>query len=51
MTLPPGQLLRIDAERIAYTEHCMRKHGYAPRQIRERDSELARAVPGRNSPI
>lgn len=50
-TPPPGQLLRIDAERIAYTEHFMRKEGYAPRQIWERDSDVARVVPGKNSPI
>lgn len=50
-TPPPGQLLRIDAERIAFTEHYMRKHGYAPRQIWERDSEAAQVVPGGNSPI
>ena len=49
-TPPPGQLLRIDAERIAYTEHFLRKQGYAPRQIWRRDVDV-QVVPGRNSPI
>lgn len=33
---PQGQLLRIDADRVVYTEHLLRKHGYAPRQIWDR---------------
>ncbi len=38
LTGPPnGQLLKVDPERIIYTEHYMRKHGYAPRQIWRRD--------------
>jgi hypothetical protein len=45
---PRGQLLRIDAERIVYTEHLMRKEGYAPRQIWTREGEAPRVVPGRN---
>lgn len=49
-TPPPGQLLRIDAERIVYTEHFLRKRGYAPRQIWRRDADVE-VVPGANSPI
>jgi Pyridoxamine 5'-phosphate oxidase len=45
---PRGQLLRIDPERIVYTEHLMRKEGYAPRQIWLRDAETTQVVPGRN---
>lgn len=45
---PRGQLLRIDAERIVYSEHLMRKEGYAPRQIWLRDSETTQVVPGKN---
>ena len=33
MKPPRGQLLRIDPDRIVYTEHFMRTEGYAPRQI------------------
>lgn len=47
---PPGQLLRIDAERVVYTEHFLRKQGYAPRQIWRRDVDV-QVVPGRNSAI
>ncbi len=47
---PPeqGQLARIDAERMVYTEHLMRKHGYAPRQIWRRDQSETDVVPGGN---
>lgn len=45
---PRGQLLRLDAERIVYTEHLMRKYGYAPRQIWLRDSDTTAVVPGGN---
>ena len=30
---PPGILARLDPERIVYSEHLLRKEGYAPRQI------------------
>lgn len=50
-TSPPrGQLLRIDPDRIVYTEHFMRKEGYAPRQIWEPGAEGAKVVPGGNVP-
>ncbi len=45
---PPGQLLRIDPERVVYSEHLLRKEGYAPRQIWLRDSDSPHVVPGRN---
>ena len=45
---PNGQLLRIEPERIVYSEHLMRKEGYAPRQIWLRDSESPEVFPGRN---
>ena len=45
---PQGQLLRIDPQRIVYSEHLMRKDGYAPRQIwREGEAETT-VVPGGN---
>jgi general stress protein 26 len=45
---PRGQLARIDPERIVYTEHLMRKEGYAPRQIwTPGDAEL-KVIPGGN---
>ncbi len=46
--VPRGQLARIDAERIVYTEHLMRKEGYAPRQIWRKGEAEARVVPGGN---
>jgi general stress protein 26 len=30
---PKGLLMRLDPERIVYTEHYLRRDGYAPRQI------------------
>lgn len=30
---PRGLLMRLDPERIVYTEHFLRKEGFAPRQI------------------
>jgi hypothetical protein len=30
---PKGLLMRLDPERVVYTEHFLRKRGYAPRQI------------------
>lgn len=48
---PRGQLLRIDPERIVYSEHFMRKEGYAPRQIWTPGATVAQVVPGHNAPI
>jgi len=45
---PRGQLARIDAERIVYTEHLMRKEGYAPRQIWTAGDDELQVVPGGN---
>ena len=45
---PQGQLARIDAERIVYSEHLMRKEGYAPRQIWTAGQEELQVVPGGN---
>ena len=45
---PRGQLLRIDPDRIVYTEHLMRKEGYAPRQIWTPHGDMPQVVPGRN---
>jgi hypothetical protein len=35
---PRGQLMRLDPERIVYTEHFLRRDGYGPRQIWTRDT-------------
>jgi nitroimidazol reductase NimA-like FMN-containing flavoprotein (pyridoxamine 5'-phosphate oxidase superfamily) len=45
---PQGQLMRMDPDRIVYSEHLMRKQGYAPRQIWLRDSDENLVIPGRN---
>jgi len=45
---PQGQLCRIVPDRIVYTEHLMRKEGYAPRQIWTPDSDELQVVPGAN---
>jgi len=45
---PQGQLMRMDPERIVYTEHMLRKEGYAPRQIWLKDAEESQVVPGGN---
>lgn len=45
--LPPGQLLRIDPVRIVYTEHMLRKEGYAPRQIWHRDEKDVQVKQGK----
>jgi nitroimidazol reductase NimA-like FMN-containing flavoprotein (pyridoxamine 5'-phosphate oxidase superfamily) len=45
---PQGQLCRIVPDRIVYTEHMMRKEGYAPRQIWTPDATEAQVVPGGN---
>ena len=29
---PPGQLLKLEPDRVVYTEHWLRRSGYAPRQ-------------------
>lgn len=47
-TPPQGQLARIDADRIVYSEHLMRKEGYAPRQIWVKDQAELQVVPGSN---
>jgi hypothetical protein len=38
----------MDPDRIVYSEHLMRKQGYAPRQIWLRDSDENLVIPGRN---
>jgi general stress protein 26 len=45
---PRGQIARIDPNRIVYTEHLMRKEGYAPRQIWRKGETETRVVPGGN---
>ena len=45
---PRGQLARIDPDRIVYTEHLMRKEGYAPRQIWRAGEAETQVVPGGN---
>jgi general stress protein 26 len=45
---PRGQLARIEPERIVYTEHLMRKEGYAPRQIWTPGDDELQVVPGGN---
>ena len=45
---PQGQLARSTPERIVYSEHLMRKEGYAPRQIWLPDAEETQVVPGGN---
>ena len=45
---PQGQLLRIDPDRIVFSEHLARKEGYAPRQIWLRDQDELQVVPGKN---
>ncbi|HJP03992.1 MAG: pyridoxamine 5'-phosphate oxidase [Chromatiales bacterium] len=45
---PQGQLARIDPDRIVYSEHLMRKEGYAPRQIWTADDAELKVVPGAN---
>jgi hypothetical protein len=34
---PAGPLIAVDAERIVYTEHWLRRDGYAPRQFWQRE--------------
>lgn len=36
-TPPRGQLMKLNPERIVYTEHFLRRDGYAPRQIWRQD--------------
>jgi general stress protein 26 len=45
---PRGQLARIEPERIVYTEHLLRKEGYAPRQIWTAGEDELQVVPGGN---
>jgi len=47
---PRGQLMRLDPERIVYTEHLNRKYGWAPRQVWRRDEAEAKVTPGSQSP-
>ena len=44
---PPGQLARFEPDRIVYSEHMLRKEGYAPRQIWHRDQDEVETVQGR----
>ena len=43
---PQYQLMRLDPERIVYTEHFLRKDGYGPRQIWRRDEKSEQASDG-----
>jgi nitroimidazol reductase NimA-like FMN-containing flavoprotein (pyridoxamine 5'-phosphate oxidase superfamily) len=45
---PQGQLMRFDPTRIVYSEHLMRKEGYAPRQIWREGEAETQVVPGGN---
>ncbi len=45
---PQGQLMRLDPERIVYSEHLNRKYGYAPRQIWRKGEAETTVVPGGN---
>ncbi|GIG00054.1 pyridoxamine 5'-phosphate oxidase family protein [Catellatospora citrea] len=41
---PAGPLVVVEAERIVYTEHWLRRDGYAPRQFWRRDPAGGQAV-------
>ena len=43
---PQGTLMRLDPDRIVYTEHFLRKDGYGPRQIWRRDEKNEQASDG-----
>ncbi len=43
---PRTMIARLDPERIVYTEHLLRKQGYAPRQIWRRDSDDVQVLQG-----
>ena len=45
---PRTMIARLDPERIVYSEHMMRKDGYAPRQIWHKDSDTVQVVQGGN---
>jgi general stress protein 26 len=45
---PRTMITRLDPERIVYTEHLLRKEGYAPRQIWLKDSDEPHVVQGTN---
>ena len=47
---PRGLLMRLDPERIVYTEHLNRKYGWAPRQVWHKDEAEAQVTPGSQSP-
>jgi hypothetical protein len=43
---PRGTLMRLDPDRVVYTEHFLRKDGYGPRQIWRRDEKNEQASDG-----
>ena len=43
---PQFQLMRLDPDRIVYTEHFLRKDGYGPRQIWRKDEKTEQASDG-----
>ncbi len=43
---PRAMIARLDPERIVYTEHLLRKQGYAPRQIWLKDGGVADVIQG-----
>ncbi len=45
---PQGMLARLDPDRVVYTEHRLRKDGYAPRHIWRRAEAETKVVPGGN---
>ena len=44
---PRGQLARLDPARIVYSEHMLRKEGFAPRQIWHADRDEVETKQGR----
>jgi hypothetical protein len=43
---PQGILMKLDPDRIVYTEHFLRKDGYGPRQIWRKDEKAEQASDG-----
>jgi general stress protein 26 len=43
---PNGILMKLDPDRIVYTEHFLRKDGYGPRQIWRKDEKKEQASDG-----
>jgi hypothetical protein len=39
---PGGPLVVVEAERIVYTEHWLRREGFAPRQVWRREPDVMR---------